>query len=170
MNSGATTISGSRVSGVSRRTDTIRKPRALPLGFSVHVVLIVLSVLVWWIARDMVSVTQQLKDASRLRFELSEELRNEWRIIPPDERNLDRRGAQGDVSIPNSVEVSGPTKRLNDFASELAANSGRYAPAPPRENYPDRRCQRSSPAVSSGARHGGCAADTLPIYNWSAVP
>jgi hypothetical protein len=127
MNSGATTISGSRVSGVSRRTDTIRKPRALPLGFSVHVVLIVLSVLVWWIARDMVSVTQQLKDASRLRFELSEELRNEWRIIPPDERNLDRRGAQGDVSIPISVEVSGPTKRLNDFASELAANSGRYA-------------------------------------------
>jgi hypothetical protein len=122
MNSGATTISGARAPGVSRRTDTIRKPNALPLGFSVHIVLIVLSILVWWIARGQVTETQRLEDYSRLRFELAEELRGQWRIVPPG----DRTGRVGDSSIPITVEVSGPARRLNDFANELRENPGRY--------------------------------------------
>ncbi len=124
MNSGATTISGARASGVSRRTDTIRKPKALPLGISVHVVLIVLSVLVWWIARGQVTETQRLEDYSRLRFELADELRGQWRIMPPGDRS--GRGPAADNSIPITVEVSGPARRLNDFANELRENPGRY--------------------------------------------
>lgn len=112
--SGSTTISGSKAPAASRRADTRTTTRRLPVNISVHVVLITLAVLVWWIARDMVAVTRTLRDASRLKYELSEELRSDWRI------------ATAQV-VPVSLDVSGPTKRINDFASELDDNPGRYS-------------------------------------------
>jgi hypothetical protein len=44
---------------------------------------------------------------------LSEELRGEWKIL-------------GAESVAVSIEAKGPAKKLNKFASELAANPGRY--------------------------------------------
>lgn len=112
--SGSTTISGAKAPAASRRGETRAVQRRLPLNITVHVVLITLAVLVWWIARDMVSVTRTLRDSSRLKYELAEELKNDWRIS----------SAQ---IVPVSLDVSGPTKRINDFASELDDNPGRYS-------------------------------------------
>ncbi|MCC7508955.1 MAG: hypothetical protein IT464_06240 [Planctomycetes bacterium] len=114
MSTGATTVSGSRPANASRRGDTRVAARRLPINISVHVVLITLAVLVWWIARDMVSVTRTLRDASRLKFELSEELKADWRVTSA-------------LIVPVSLDVTGPTKRINEFASELDANPGRYS-------------------------------------------
>lgn len=112
--SGSTSISGVRAPGGSRRGDTRRQERRWNgTGWAVHIVIIGLAVLLWWIARDMVSVTQQLKDAGRVRFELAEELKSGWRVM--------QQGAQ-----PVSLEVSGPTKEINNFAAELDQNAGRF--------------------------------------------
>lgn len=74
--SGGTSVSNMRPpAGASRRGDTRRMgERRIGLGWSVHIVILALAVLLWWIARDMVSVTRTLTDAGRVHFTLSEEL------------------------------------------------------------------------------------------------
>ncbi|MCB9894453.1 MAG: hypothetical protein H6839_08385 [Planctomycetes bacterium] len=111
--SGATSVSGIRAPSASRRGDTRRKERWTGGGIAVHIIILALAVLLWWIARDMVSVTQSLKDAGRVRFELSEDLRGEWRVF-------------SQTSMPVSLEASGPTKEINDFASQLETTPGRF--------------------------------------------
>jgi hypothetical protein len=114
MNAVTSTVSGMKPPNPSRRVEAAPPRRGIPVGLSVHVVLIVLAALVWWIARDMVSVNSTLQNASRLKFELSEELRGEWRIDSAE-------------TLPVSLEVSGPSKRINEFASELSVNPFRYS-------------------------------------------
>ena len=110
----STSVSGMRAPGASRRAESRRNDRRWAgSGWFVHIVILGLAVLLWWIARDMVSVTQQLKDAGRVRFELSEELQSDWRVMG--------QGVQ-----PVSLEVSGPTKEINDFAAELDQNASRF--------------------------------------------
>ncbi|MCA8912322.1 MAG: hypothetical protein KDB82_11505 [Planctomycetes bacterium] len=110
----STSVSGIRAPGASRRAETRRNDRRWSgTGWFVHIVILGLAVLLWWIARDMVSVTQQLKDAGRVRFELSDELKNDWRVM-------------GQGLQPVSLEVSGPTKEINDFAAELDQNANRF--------------------------------------------
>lgn len=111
-NTGSTTISGVRAAGPSRR-DTRTVGRGIPLGWLVHVFIIALAVLMWWIARDMVSVTRTLRDAGRIEVVLPAELEGKWRIV-------------GSHSLPISIDVAGPTKEINDFAAELDANPGRF--------------------------------------------
>lgn len=111
-NTGSTTISGARAPGGSRR-DTRAVGKGLPLGWLVHVFIVALAVLMWWIARDMVSVTRTLRDAGRIEVVLPEELTAQWRIV-------------GSHSLPISIDVAGPTKEINDFAAELDANPGRF--------------------------------------------
>ena len=113
--SGGTSVSNMRAPGASRRGETRRaERRRIGLGWGVHIVILGLAVLLWWIARDMVSVTQQLQDAGRVRFEISEELKGEWRVLSQS-------------TLPISLEVSGPTKEINDFAAELDQSPGRFA-------------------------------------------
>jgi hypothetical protein len=112
---GSTSVSGQRVSGGSRRGDTRRETRRrVSFGWTVHIFILVLAVLLWWIARDMVSVTKTLNDAGRVRIEVSEELKGKWRVLSDDE-------------LPVTLEVAGPTKEINDFASELDQSPGRFA-------------------------------------------
>lgn len=112
---GSTSVSGQRVAGGSRRGDTRREPRRrIGLGWTVHVFILLLAVLLWWIARDMVSVTETLNDAGRVRIEVSEELQGQWRVLSEEE-------------VPVTLEVSGPTKEISDFASELDQSPGRFA-------------------------------------------
>lgn len=113
MNSAQSPISAARPAGISRQTGKHIRRSRISVGISVHVVLIVLAGLIWWIARDMVSITRKLDDASRLRFELSDDLRTRWRIVSED-------------TLPVTLEVTGPTKRINDFAREMDANPGRF--------------------------------------------
>lgn len=114
MNSAQPPISAARSAGVSRQTGTLMRRSRFSLSMSVHVVLIVLAGLIWWIARDMVSITSKLDDASRLRFVLSDDLKDQWRIV-------------SETTMPVTLEVTGPTKRINDFAREMDANPGRYS-------------------------------------------
>ncbi|MCG3182119.1 MAG: hypothetical protein ICCCNLDF_00180 [Planctomycetes bacterium] len=131
---GQTSVSGMRAPGASRRGETRRQERWVGFGWSVHIVILALAVLLWWIARDMVSVSQQLKDAGRVRFELSETLKGEWRIF-------------SQASLPVTLDVSGPTNEINKFASELEQSPGRFAyryeitPADIANLQPDRRQQ-----------------------------
>ena len=111
--SGATSVSGIRAPSASRRGDTRRVERWTGGGIAVHIIIMALAVLLWWIARDMVSVTQSLKDAGRVRFELSEDLRGEWRVF-------------SQPSMPVSLEAAGPTKEINAFASQLEQTPGRF--------------------------------------------
>lgn len=113
---GNTSISNMRApSGASRRGDTRRVDRrSIGLSWGVHIVILALAVLLWWIARDMVSVTRTLTDAGRVHFSLSEELSGKWRVF-------------SDKELPISLEVSGPTKEINDFASDLEQSPGRFA-------------------------------------------
>ncbi|MCB9933591.1 MAG: hypothetical protein H6841_09235 [Planctomycetes bacterium] len=135
MSGGAqTSVSGMRAPGASRRGETRRQERWVGFGWSVHIVILALAVLLWWIARDMVAVSQQLKDAGRVRFELSESLQGEWRIF-------------SQTQLPVTLDVSGPTKEINEFAAELDQNPGRFAyryeitPADIERLVPDRRQQ-----------------------------
>jgi hypothetical protein len=117
MSGGAnTSVSGMRSPGGSRRgTDTARLSKGISGGsVTVHIIILGLAVLLWWIARDMVSVSQQLDNAGRVRFELSEELRGQWKVF-------------SQAVVPVSLDVSGPTKEINDFAAELDQNPGRFA-------------------------------------------
>jgi len=132
--SGQTSVSGMRAPGASRRGETRRQERWVGFRWSVHLVILALAVLLWWIARDMVSVNQQLKDAGRVRFELTEELQGEWRIF-------------SQAQLPVTLDVAGPTKEINEFAAELDQNPGRFAyryeigPADIAQLQPDRRHQ-----------------------------
>lgn len=114
--SGGTSVSNMRPpAGASRRGDTRRMgERRIGLGWSVHIVILALAVLLWWIARDMVSVTRTLTDAGRVHFTLSEELTGKWRVY-------------SERQVPISLEVSGPTSEINDFASGLETSPGRFA-------------------------------------------
>lgn len=112
---GGTSVSNMRPpAGAPRRGETRRaERRRIGLSWGVHIVIMALAVLLWWIARDMVSVTQQLQDAGRVRFEISEKLRGDWRILSQS-------------TLPISLEVAGPTKEINDFAAELDQSPGRF--------------------------------------------
>ena len=113
--SGQTSVSGVRSSNASRRGDTRRSERRrIGLSWGVHIVILALAVLLWWIARDMVSVTRTLTDAGRVHFTLSEELSGKWRVFSESE-------------LPISLEVGGPTKEINDFANGLEQSPGRFA-------------------------------------------
>jgi hypothetical protein len=117
MSGGAnTSVSGMRSPGGSRRgSDTARLNKGISGGsITVHIIILGLAVLLWWIARDMVSVNQQLDNAGRVRFELSEELRGQWKVF-------------SQAVVPVSLDVSGPTKEINDFAAELDQIPGRFA-------------------------------------------
>lgn len=115
MTGSNTSISGVRSPSGSRRGDTRRVERRWASAtWAVHIVIVGLAVLLWWIARDMVSVTQQLKDGGSVRFELDEALKGEWKVMSL-------------ATQPVSLEVSGPTKEINDFAAELDQNPGRFS-------------------------------------------
>jgi hypothetical protein len=116
MSGGAnTSVSGMRSPGGSRRGDTARISKGVSGGsITVHIIILGLAVLLWWIARDMVSVSQQLTNAGRVRFELSQELQGRWRVF-------------SQATVPVSLDVSGPTKEINDFAADLEQNPGRFA-------------------------------------------
>ncbi|MBZ0136601.1 MAG: hypothetical protein K8I27_09535 [Planctomycetes bacterium] len=113
--SGQTSVSNMRAPGASRRGDTKRiSGRRFGLGGSVHIVILALAILLWWIARDMVAVSRTLTDAGRVQFSLSDELAGKWRVY-------------SDAELPISLEVSGPTKEINVFASSLEQVPGRFA-------------------------------------------
>jgi len=113
MNTGGTSVTNLKAPQASRRGDAKSPVRRIPLGWTVHIILIVLALVIWWIARDMVSITRSMKDSTRVRFELSAELEGKWRIASAD-------------TMPVTLEIAGPTKEINKFASELESNPGRY--------------------------------------------
>ncbi|MCC6464719.1 MAG: hypothetical protein IT463_05205 [Planctomycetes bacterium] len=111
--SGSTTLSGVKPQNTSVRREG-RGPAAF-LGGSVplHVVILALALLIWWIARNMVQVTRPLKDAATVRFQIEDGLQGQWRILPPE-------------SMPVGIDVSGPTREINEFAAELSSNRNRF--------------------------------------------
>jgi hypothetical protein len=118
---GQTSVSGARPPGPSRRGESARAGggrRAdgsrFPLGWGVHIVILALAVLMWWIARDMVSVTRTLSDAGRVHFALSDEIAGKWRVY-------------SETEVPISLEVAGPTKEINKFATDVEQRPGRFA-------------------------------------------
>jgi hypothetical protein len=113
MSKGGTSVSNLQVPRASRRSEAQGSRLRVPMAWTVHVFLIGLAVVIWWIARDMVSVTRSLQDSARVRVELSPELEGQWRILSSS-------------TLPVTLEVSGPTKEINDFASELETNPGRF--------------------------------------------
>lgn len=112
---GGTSVSGMRAPGGSKRGDARAEPRKrFQLGWIVHLFILILAALLWWIARDMVSVTKTLNEAGRVRFEVSDELKDDWRVMSGSELSV-------------TLEASGPTKEINDFATELDQSPGRFA-------------------------------------------
>lgn len=104
--SGGTTLSGAKVPAPSVRRDGRDGPRNLGSLIPAHIIILVLACVLWWIARDMVAVNRTLRDLATVRFALEDELQGQWRIISPE-------------SLPIGLDVSGPTKEINEFASEL---------------------------------------------------
>src|SRR5690606_29859044 len=104
-----------RAPNASRRGETRRvEKRWLNFGWSVHVVIAGLAVLLWGIARDMVVDTRTLQDTGRVRFELADDIEGQWRIF-----------SQETTSV--HLEVSGPIAEINKFAGALDQNPGRFA-------------------------------------------
>lgn len=103
-------------SGVRHNTASMRQQESRPLGalLPTHLVILVLACVLWWIARDMVSVNRTLRDGAVVRFELEQELAGQWRIMPSEEEQR------------ITLDVSGPTREINVFASELEANARRF--------------------------------------------
>ncbi|MBE7493101.1 MAG: hypothetical protein HS108_15275 [Planctomycetes bacterium] len=98
-----TTVSGLKPpTGNTRRESRPSVRSALPA----HLIILVLAVVLWWIARDMVAVNRTLRDGATVRVMLEPELQGQWRVVPPDTMKI-------------SLDVSGPTREINKFASEL---------------------------------------------------
>src|SRR5262245_51911012 len=109
--SGSTTVSGVRRSTGSIR---IEAPRRNVASFvPTHVVILALAGVLWWIARDMVSVNRTLTDAATVVFELDPSLTGNYRLM-----------SKGTVSI--SLEVSGPTREINTLVSDLQSRAFLY--------------------------------------------
>lgn len=110
-------MSGSAtVSGVRRSTGSIRidaPGRGFASYVPTHVVILALACVLWWIARDMVSVNRTLNDAATVVFELDPALTGSYRLVSKDQ-------------IPISLEVSGPTREINNLVGDLQSKSFLY--------------------------------------------
>jgi hypothetical protein len=112
MNARLPHSTSSRVPTSSIRRDSIVLPQRPRITIVTHVVILTLALVIWWIARDMVSITRSIPDGARVRVELERELLERWAITSAE-------------ILPLSIEVAGPTKEINEFASELDINPGR---------------------------------------------
>lgn len=104
--SGGTTLSGIKPPAKNPGADN---PRRLAGAIPLHLIILLLACTLWWIARDMVAVNRTLRDAATVRFALDDALQDRWRIVSA-------------VSMPISLETSGPTREINKFSSELEVN------------------------------------------------
>ncbi|MBK9975527.1 MAG: hypothetical protein IPP14_12220 [Planctomycetes bacterium] len=111
--SGQTTLSGNKPQTGSLRRDGREGARALWAALPAHVVIFALACVLWWIARDMVAVNRTLRDTATVSFALDGDLNGQWRIVSTDAALI-------------GLDVSGPTKEINVFASELEASRGRF--------------------------------------------
>jgi len=109
--SGGTTLSGVKAPTTSTRRDSREGRGAMGGAIPAHIIILALACVLWWIARDMVSVTRTLRDNASVKFYLDQPLEGQWRIVSPE-------------TLPISLDVSGPTKEINQFASQLEANHG----------------------------------------------
>lgn len=104
------------VSGTRRNTQSLRieKPPRIGAMLPTHVIILVLACVLWWIAKDMVATTRTLAGVSRVEFKLADELKSRWRLMEP-------------LEVPLTLDVSGPTREINAFETEMKTNAGRYA-------------------------------------------
>lgn len=109
----SSSMQGVRTAGAGRRDERRRSSRA-KFGWQVHVVILVLAVLVWWIARQMVSVERTLQDVATVRFEIEESIREEWAIVDDPGRRI-------------SLKIAGPTAEINRFVSGLGSRENGFS-------------------------------------------
>ncbi len=100
----STTLKTSRATMVSRREEPPKE--SIARTWPVHIVLLLVACVVWWIASDMVNVERRLKDACTVQFDLDKSLEGQWRIV-------------SDSRVKIGLDVEGPTKEINDFAGGL---------------------------------------------------
>lgn len=108
--SGMTTVSGMKAPNTSTRREE-RGGGGLGGAIPAHIIILLLACVLWWIARDMVSVNRTLRDAATVQFYLDPELEGRWRIISSQSQQI-------------SLDVAGPTREINEFAIDLENKAG----------------------------------------------
>ena len=113
-NESSTNLSGLRTppTGVSGR-DATPAEKVERTSWVVYVMILVLSMLVWWMARDRVKVSDTLPQSGVVKVELGDDLIGLWRIVPQEEVWID-------------LEAEGPAREISALQKNLGSVDNRF--------------------------------------------